>query len=232
MIYLGTLITAASGRLNGSVFSRNRGGPYIRAWVQPDETATAERQAVWDAMTNMAARWPTLAPEQRQAWAAYSLTHHRPNRLGISRPVGGFQEFTRANFFPQQANNFAGNAYDWRDDPPDDSTAQPSSPVAFAVTGSGPTWDLEIEIPPLSGYGSSSEDGLSVYASGPLPSGRHSWPGPYTLIGSITNPGTGSPFTLPLPAGGTSGQVHIIRARYFDHTGRLTARQSARVIVP
>lgn len=232
MLYLGTLITAASGRLNGSVFSRNRGGPYIRAWVQPDETPTTERQAVWDAMTAIAAQWPLLAADNRASWHPYSLTHPRPNRIGIARPVGGFQEFTRANFLPQQANNLLGSAFAWREHAPPDDTPQPSEAIAFAVGGSGPAWDLELNPPAGVGYSSDNQAGLSIYASDALSPNRHSWPGPYTLIACIQAPGSVGATTAPLPPGGTSGQVHIIRARYFDETGRLTLQQRARVLIP
>lgn len=236
MLYLGTLITAASGRLNGSVFSRNRGGPYIRAWVNPDQTPTTEREAVWDAMGACGARWATLTVDQRQGWARYSLHHPRPNRIGIHRPVGGFQEFTRANFIPQQANQLLTSGFGWRDDAPKSPEEWPTTTATFALIPPFSfldPWKLQVTLPGASGWPAGSEAGYPLYISEPQNATRNSWPGPYTLIGVADNPAVGGPREYPIPVPPSiSGQVYFVRTHLFDDKGRLWLRERVKVVVP
>lgn len=232
MLFKGLLITAGSGRLGDVVFSHNRGGPYIRAWVQPDETATTERQAVWDAMAAIGARWPTLSSLNRSKWHRFSIEHPRHNRIGVARPVGGFQEFTRANFYPQQANNLLGYSFPWRDAPPAGTTPQPTAAPTLSISTISGTKYLDVDIPTGKGYSTSVNAALCVYVSDAQPGTVFQSPGPYTLTEAIQTPGTGGVFTCNLPSQPTSGQCILVRFRYFDQPGTVGPKFRARVVAP
>ena len=235
MLFLGTLITAASGRLNGSVFSRNRGGPYIRSWVMPDETPTTERQAVWDAMAACAARWATLSQEQQLDWESYSLSHHRVNRIGVPRAVGAFPEFTRANFITQQANNLLLTSFAFKDDAPADTLEHPQTQPTYYITNEGtdpPDWYLNVEIPANSNYEDSAEAGLALYVSDPQSPNRNSWPGPFTLAHVVTPPGSTLTSSFSIPSAAVAGQTLFTRSTYFDSQGHVWNRQRSRLIFP
>src|SRR5574339_55681 len=108
MKYRGTLITAASGSLNGVVFSHNRGGPYTRARVTPTFPNTTEQQGINGALSYVSALWPFLSQAQRTAWSVYSKAHPRRTVLGDERPIGGRQEFCRTNVIRRYVRTFLG----------------------------------------------------------------------------------------------------------------------------
>lgn len=61
-------ITAISGKAGGSVFSRNRGGAYVKNFVKPSNTFSEFRQAVRSAFGALASTWRTLTDAQRNSF--------------------------------------------------------------------------------------------------------------------------------------------------------------------
>lgn len=105
MLYKGTMITSASGRLGDLVASRNQGGEYFRVLGNPNPNPPTDEQLTCrQALTDIYAEWQGLSPEARQQWAAFSQRTLRPSRIGTYRPIGGYPEFTRANLCRFVAN--------------------------------------------------------------------------------------------------------------------------------
>jgi hypothetical protein len=232
MIILSPLIGQASGRLGDLVFVRGPRGGYVRSWVQPDETSTTERAALWDAMATVAPMWAGLTDAQRAAWSAFSLSHPRPNRLGQLHPVGGFQEFTRANTLRSQANHLLGSTFTILEDPPAADAACPAVAPAWSIVTA--TGVLTTTLGPTGGYSSDGQAGFFLWASEPQPATRRAYYGAWTLVAARTAPGATTSFNTTIASGHrpTSGQALFLRARYGDEFGNLREPTLGRIIAP
>jgi hypothetical protein len=82
MLYRGLLATDLSGKLDGLVASRNRGGAYIREHVTPIDPATARQLIQRTAMENASAAWSALTDAQRQLWNTWAMGLRMVNRAG------------------------------------------------------------------------------------------------------------------------------------------------------
>lgn len=67
-IKLSALVSEMRGKLNGSVFSKNRGGAYLRTKVTPVNPSTIAQGTVRAALTSFAQGWRGLTEAQRDAW--------------------------------------------------------------------------------------------------------------------------------------------------------------------
>lgn len=218
MLYKGTLITAASGSLGDSVFSRTRGTAYVRARVQPDQTVTTRRGYSRTAMTAIAARWESITATQRAAWQAFASGIPLPDRIGQALPRTGRAMFTRYNFRRQWATA-AGTSMPWADDPP----AQWSLPAAlrpWLISWSANS--LVLTRPAPHGYSISVNSVLLVWAGPAMAATRTTWPGPFNLLRVQTAPGGSASYTTSLSGTSSqllSGQNSRIRIGYADPSG-------------
>lgn len=62
------LISEMRNKLNGSVFSRNRGGAYLRNKVTPLNPQTSAQVAARSLLTFFSQSWRSLSDDQRAAW--------------------------------------------------------------------------------------------------------------------------------------------------------------------
>lgn len=74
--------SAASGKMSGKVFARNRAGNYARAWAKPVNPGTARQSAVRALFGAASAGWGALTSAQVAAWDAYAAMLTRLNKLG------------------------------------------------------------------------------------------------------------------------------------------------------
>ena len=65
MIYQGVIITNASGKIGGSVWSHNRGGPYVRTNTFPTGGPSSEQTVMRQAMTDTNQGWRDLSAVNR-----------------------------------------------------------------------------------------------------------------------------------------------------------------------
>lgn len=96
-IKYGHLISEARGSLNGSVFSRNTYGAYMRAKVSPVQPRTTRQQEVRQRMAQIASAWRGLTQLQRDGWASLAQQVTRINVFGDNVPLTGFNLFMRLN---------------------------------------------------------------------------------------------------------------------------------------
>lgn len=61
-------VAGMSGKLNGSVFSSNRSGAYVRSNARPTNAQTAAQTTARNLLATYAQKWKTLTEEQRLAW--------------------------------------------------------------------------------------------------------------------------------------------------------------------
>jgi len=95
MLFRGTIIGPASGKLNGMVASHNRGGQYFRVHTIPTDPATGRQLKCRDALAQAYNQWRDNSPQIRQDWQNYAQQMRRVNRLGDEHHLTGWQEFSR-----------------------------------------------------------------------------------------------------------------------------------------
>ena len=93
----GPLVGQVSGRLGGSIFSHNRGGPYIRNGAIPVSSMSEYSLAVKAAFGAASQAWRSLTDDQRQAWKTWAGTNPVTNRLGSSTVLQGNAAFVSLN---------------------------------------------------------------------------------------------------------------------------------------
>lgn len=83
------LISEMRGKLNGSVFTKNRYGNALRNKVTPVNRRTSYQQAIKQRFTFFSQKWRTLTPDQVNAWNAATEDFKSSNVFGDSiRPTG------------------------------------------------------------------------------------------------------------------------------------------------
>lgn len=90
LIKMGSLAVAASGKMSGIVFTRNRAGAAVRSWAKPINPQSTFQQTARSLTAAFAQNWRGLTESQRLGWNALAntgLTYR--NRLGEPfRPSG------------------------------------------------------------------------------------------------------------------------------------------------
>lgn len=89
----GPFVTAVSGSIGGTTFSRNRGGQYTRARAIPVTSTTVEALAAKARLSTASAAWQGLTDGQRTAWGFWATANPSNNTLGMSIIPGGQQAF-------------------------------------------------------------------------------------------------------------------------------------------
>jgi hypothetical protein len=199
MLYRSTIITQASGSLNGKVFSHNRGGDYIRRRTTPIDPMTAEQTACRTAFSAISNRWVAkLNSTRRLAWEAYAAANPCPNRLGEPKNVGGRAMFARVNFYQAQATAWLGSAASWYDDPPPNGRITPDD-TQWVRSGTTLTYTLNHN----DDWYNESGGRLYVYCSEPLKPTVRSIVHPCTLLGVVAAGASDATFTglTTLPSG-------------------------------
>lgn len=87
-----------SGSVGNTVYSRNKGGSYVRTRAIPTNPNTARQQTVRTQFQSLSSNWSTLTVAQRALWEAYAEAHPVPNRLGQMIVLSGLAMFLRLNF--------------------------------------------------------------------------------------------------------------------------------------
>ena len=91
LIKLGAFVTEVSGKIGGTVFSKNKGGAYAKNRVVPSNPQTTFQANVRAFFAQIAKKWKTLTQAQRDSWSAAALTVTKINRLGDTIKLSGSQ---------------------------------------------------------------------------------------------------------------------------------------------
>jgi len=98
LVKLGGLAQDVRGSLNGSVFSRNRGGAYVRSKVSPVQPYSEWSSKSREMFKATAQRWShDLDDGQRQAWNDFAAVHPFLNVFGDSIILSGIAMFESVN---------------------------------------------------------------------------------------------------------------------------------------
>lgn len=91
------LISDMRNKLNGSVFSKNRAGSYLRNKVTPSNPSTPSQALVRSILGTLASTWRTLTDPQRDAWNAAVESWLTTDIFGDTVTPSGFQLYVRLN---------------------------------------------------------------------------------------------------------------------------------------
>jgi hypothetical protein len=79
-VQYGPIVTSASGKVAGIVFSIWKGISYIKRWVKPTYTDTPAQQAIRTAFATLVQQWKYLTARIVAAWDAYVADKAYTNR--------------------------------------------------------------------------------------------------------------------------------------------------------
>lgn len=97
LIKLTAVIDNISGKLNGTVFSKNKGGHYMRSKSKPSNPKTGFQNVVRARFGAIAQLWGKLTEAQRDAWRAIASEFPYINRLGDKKILSGFALHQKLN---------------------------------------------------------------------------------------------------------------------------------------
>jgi len=222
VIYQGVIITNASGKIGGSVWSHNRGGPYVRTNTFPTGGPSSEQTVMRQAMTDTNQGWRDLSAVNRARWALHTLANPRENRIGEEHPIGAWPEYAKANLLRAYATA-------WLDipilpvvaSPPKDQHGHtPLSQISVAAIADTDT-TAELTFSEADRWWSLAGSGLCIFVSGAQTPTTNYFRGPWTLMYAVDN-GESSPATIPLPAAAVAGTRLFFKARASDSWGQLS----------
>ena len=185
-IKFGGAITDARGSLAGNVFSRNRGGSYMRQRVTPTNPNTARQAAVRASFGSLQSNWRNLTEAQRDSWRNNAVNFPGKNRLGDVITYAGNTLYQKCNMVLLSAGLplietcpvSPAQVTEMTPQPPREWESEIGSGVITATTG-------KIKFL-LASSAVKSEDVLNVYASAAVSAGRKaSSSTPRRLIASI-----------------------------------------------
>lgn len=90
LIKLTAIVDNISGKLNGTVFARNKGGHYMRSKSNPVNPRTSQQMEVRSAFGAIASAWRSLSEAARNAWNETAADFPYQNRLGDTKTLSGF----------------------------------------------------------------------------------------------------------------------------------------------
>ena len=98
LIKYSALVTGMSGKINGSVAARNKGGDYLRNKTTPVNPQTPAQQLARAQFGGVSSQWRSLTPRQVDAWNDAAGNFPYTNIFGDKKFLNGLQLFTQLNF--------------------------------------------------------------------------------------------------------------------------------------
>lgn len=91
------MMTDARGKVGGQVFSKNRGGAYVRTKVSPINPQTAAQTTARAALAGFSAGWRALTAAQRLAWNNAVQDFQTTDVFGDIKTPSGIDLYIRIN---------------------------------------------------------------------------------------------------------------------------------------
>ena len=90
-------IVAGSGKLNGTVLARNKGGTYARVKVTPTNPQTTAQQNIRNILSTHSQGWGGLTQAQRDGWNNAAPNYPYTDKFGNSKKLSGQQLYVQLN---------------------------------------------------------------------------------------------------------------------------------------
>lgn len=98
MAIISNIFGEMRGALGGNVFSRNKGGPYVRLRGVPTNPQTSRQQVTRTILGSFATLWTAqLTQAERDAWDIWAQANPIKNSLGLDVTITGLAWFVKAN---------------------------------------------------------------------------------------------------------------------------------------
>ena len=209
-IAFGGGVSQASGKIGGTVYSRNKGGAYFKNWVVPTNPSTSKQQAQRNLLSLKSAAWRDLTQEQRTAWQTYADNNPILDRLGNSITLTGAQAYIKINVNRTNAG---------------DAAAQTTPPSAASFTANiidtaeSLTCDISSEFLriPL-GSGAAADQIIATHCSLPVSAGVSNTNSNMRLIEMHT-----------ITSGEVTAEYYDIFAEYVAYIGSLAGKAGFRI---
>jgi len=185
-VVFGAIVVDMRNKLGGHVFSKNKGGSFMRRKVSPAQPRTSAQTLIRAGMTTLSKRWGgTLLDTQRSAWAAFAQNNPTKDIFGATVVLTGEQTYIRLN----QALLMVGATI--LDDPPADLSVQGVSAFTSAPNGTSPAFTISAITPaPLL-----ATDNYMIWATRQLSPGRESLATYYRFVTNFQG-NTSLPFDI------------------------------------
>lgn len=220
MKYKSSLISVASGSLNGSTFSHNRFGAYIRNRTTPVNPSSQRQQDVRAVFTSLAADWSeVLTQAQRDAWTLYGENVETINNFGDPIHLTGINMFMRSNTVLLQAGLPQVNAGPT-------TFSLPSIDPTVVATASEGTQLISVAFDDTLDWLDEDDASMTLLMASPKGAGVDFIGGPFRfagqLLGDAITPLT-SPQTVAVPFAIAELQKSQIQARITRADGRVSS---------
>lgn len=219
------LVSEMRNKLNGSVFSRNRGGNYLRNKVTPLNPQTSAQVQARSLLTSFSQAWRSLTEDQRSAWRAAVSNWARTDVFGDVVNPSGNTLYIRLNINVSLAGGTA-------------LTLPPSPVGADALTALSLTADVSSTAMPITFAPTPvpADHTLVIESTPAMSPGISNANSQFRVIGTVDAAGT-SPFAawsaqvakFGVPV---AGQKIFIRAKLINMlTGEVSQTLTASTIV-
>lgn len=91
------IVADIRNKLNGSVFSKNRYGAYVRTKVTPVNPQTTDQQNARNTLSSISSSWRSLTQGQRDAWSAAAAQFPFTDIYGNAKILSGSALYTKLN---------------------------------------------------------------------------------------------------------------------------------------
>jgi hypothetical protein len=89
-----TFINAVlSGKLDGQVYARNKGGAYVRAWVKPTNPKTQQQASVRSAFSDISKTFSAFNARTKEQWNYFATSYFKPKKIKPGVIYSGFNAF-------------------------------------------------------------------------------------------------------------------------------------------
>lgn len=89
LIKFGSIVVNGRGKLGGHVYSKNRGGSYVRTLQTPSNPRTTFQQTGRGVFTQLTQGWSQLTDSERNSWNAATENFTRTDVFGDTRQLSG-----------------------------------------------------------------------------------------------------------------------------------------------
>lgn len=89
LIKFGSIVVNGRGKLGGHVYSKNRGGAYVRTLQTPSNPRTSFQQSGRAVFTQLTQGWSSLTDSQRNGWNIGTENFTRTDVFGDTRKLSG-----------------------------------------------------------------------------------------------------------------------------------------------
>ena len=174
------VVGSVSGNAGGTCFVNSRGSKVLRKTRRASSITDDNIRKQQSIFANFSRLWRSLTVDEQNAWRTYANNFPRSNRLGLLRPISGYQEFMSSRIFHKGEIPFSDNLPPTIADNPITANYKFNSSVANGI-------ELIMGNGPVAGDISVTLYGFLSYSTSLVASfNRHTLLGTFTVAQGVT----------------------------------------------